>query len=50
MRKLDDQGRHRSEWCYAAYDDRRKEIQTAGKWTHPKNIKSITKITNEWYT
>ena len=25
MRKLDNQGRHRSEWCYAAYDDRRKE-------------------------
>ena len=25
MRKLDKQGRHRSEWCYAPYDDRCKE-------------------------
>ena len=25
MRKLDNQGRHRSEWCYAQYDDRCKE-------------------------
>ena len=24
MRKLDAQGRHRSEWCYAAYDGRLK--------------------------
>ena len=24
-KRLDAQGRHRSEWCYAAYDDRRKE-------------------------
>ena len=23
MRKLDAQGRHRSEWCYAAYDGRK---------------------------
>ena len=47
MKKLDAQGRHRSEWCYAAYDGRKEEggipIDLDKKWQHPKNIESIFK-------
>ena len=32
MAKLDAQGRHRSEWCYAPYDERRRKV----KWQSTK--------------
>jgi len=31
MKKLDEQGRHRSEWAYAPYDGRKEEVDM---WPH----------------
>ena len=35
MAKLDAQGRHRSEWCYAAYDGRKDRLGIPHGSGHP---------------
>ena len=47
MKKLDAQGRHRSQWCYAPYDGRKEKEIPHGSDMITENKKTYRSVINE---